>query len=104
MCAAARSMRTEASSRRRVMAVSSSQREPKARANASGRLKSNPLLKAIDEISPSLENLFARIGRETHDEVGVTRDAYGAKETLAGDILIDYAKSHGLDAGYDRVG
>jgi N-carbamoyl-L-amino-acid hydrolase len=36
--------------------------------------------------------------------VGITRDAYGARETAAGDILMDFAHRHGLEAGYDRVG
>src|ERR1051325_7770426 len=90
------------SPRRQAMAVSSGQREP--RPLAGGRPPHHPPLHAIDENAPSLADLFAPIGGATKDEAGVTRDAFGAKETIAGDILIAYARSHGLDAGYDRVG
>lgn len=65
---------------------------------------SDRLPSIIDDLSPSLGELFAQIGARTGDDHGISRDAYGEAETAAGDLLIAYARKHGLEAGYDRVG
>jgi N-carbamoyl-L-amino-acid hydrolase len=62
------------------------------------------LLQSLDKLMPSLEALFDAIAARTSDGVGISRDAYGEVETAAADILIEYARSEGLDADYDRVG
>jgi N-carbamoyl-L-amino-acid hydrolase len=59
---------------------------------------------AIDALAPAITDVFAEIGRSSADHVGITRDAYGPRETAAGDILIEFAKRQKLEAGYDRVG
>lgn len=62
------------------------------------------LFDAIDALMPSLSGLFESIAERTSDGVGISRDAYGAIETAAGDRLIAFAREQGLDADYDRVG
>ena len=64
----------------------------------------NKFAEAIDNLTPSLADLFARIGAASRDGAGITRDAYGKRETASGDILIDFARQHGLMAEYDRRG
>ena len=65
---------------------------------------SDALVKAIDDLKPSLTDLFERIAEQTGDEHGISRASYGEAETAAGESLIAYARERGLDAGYDRVG
>jgi len=65
---------------------------------------SDALEKVVDGLKPSLNNLFARIAEQTGDEHGISRASYGKFETAAADSLIAYAREHGLDAGFDRVG
>jgi len=72
--------------------------------NASAKRLHNRLATAIDALAPAISDVFARIARSSADQVGVTRDAYGARETAAGDILIEFARRQELKAGYDRVG
>lgn len=62
------------------------------------------LLRVIDELAAPLENLFQEIGDASRDGAGITRDAFGARETKAGAILIDYASRNGLAAQFDRTG
>ena len=59
---------------------------------------------AIDRLSDDAAALFAQVRDATKDDVGVTRDAFGAKETAAGEILIGFCQRHGLAAGFDAVG
>ena len=65
---------------------------------------SDALLETIGGLTASLSDLFARIAERTGDENGISRASYGEVETAAAEILIDYARRQGLDAGYDRVG
>ena len=65
---------------------------------------SDALVKAVNDLKPSLTDLFARIADQTGDEHGISRASYSEAETAAADSLIAYAQDHGLDAGYDRVG
>lgn len=82
----------------------SPRRKPETGADPSNKRANDQLANAIDTLEPVLTQLFATIGAASRDEVGVTRDAYGERETAAGDILIDFARQHDLEAGYDRVG
>jgi beta-ureidopropionase / N-carbamoyl-L-amino-acid hydrolase len=59
---------------------------------------------AIDALSDEAAALFEEVRAATADVNGVTRDAFGAKETVAGEILIDFCRRHGLTAGFDAVG
>jgi N-carbamoyl-L-amino-acid hydrolase len=59
---------------------------------------------AIDRMSAAAAALFAEIRDATTDGIGITRDAYGAKETAAGEILIRFCQQHGLLSGFDAVG
>ena len=65
---------------------------------------SDALVNAVNDLKPSLTDLFARIADQTGDEHGISRASYGEAETAAGESLIAYARERGLDAGYDRVG
>lgn len=47
------------------------------------------------------EYLFRQIKEATDDGVGVTRESYGRGETVALQILFDYASQQGLDCRYD---
>ena len=59
---------------------------------------------AIDRMADDAGALFDEVRAATADISGVTRDAFGAKETAAGEILIDFCRGHGLTAGFDAVG
>ena len=59
---------------------------------------------AIDALEPKLTALFAKIGEASQDSVGITRDAYGERETAAAEKLLSFARAAGLEANYDRVG
>jgi N-carbamoyl-L-amino-acid hydrolase len=58
----------------------------------------------IDQLTGEAAALFAEIGEATKDVVGITRDAYGAKETIAAQLVMDFAERHGLSASFDPVG
>jgi N-carbamoyl-L-amino-acid hydrolase len=59
---------------------------------------------AIDNLSDAAAALFEQVRAATADIVGVTRDAFGAKETAAGEILIEFCRKQNLAAGFDAVG
>src|SRR6516162_2513861 len=59
---------------------------------------------AIDFMSAAAAALFDEVRAATADVNGVTRDAFGAKETAAGEILIAFCRRHGLTAQWDAVG
>jgi hypothetical protein len=59
---------------------------------------------AIEQLSDAAAALFDEVRAATADVTGVTRDAFGAKETAAGEILIDFCHRHGLAAQFDPVG
>jgi beta-ureidopropionase / N-carbamoyl-L-amino-acid hydrolase len=58
---------------------------------------------AIDSLSDDAAALFDEVRAATADVSGVTRDAFGAKETVAGEILIEFCRRRGLTAGFDAV-
>ena len=82
----------------------SGQANPETGFGASVKRLNYRLSVAIDALAPAITDVFAEIGRSSADQVGITRDAYGPRETAAGDILIEFAKRQKLEAGYDRVG
>jgi len=45
---------------------------------------------AIEQLSAAAAALFEEVRAATADVNGVTRDAFGAKETPAGEIMIDF--------------
>jgi beta-ureidopropionase / N-carbamoyl-L-amino-acid hydrolase len=59
---------------------------------------------AIDAMASAASALFDEVRAASVDVTGVTRDAFGAKETVAGEILIDFCRRHGLAAQFDAVG
>jgi N-carbamoyl-L-amino-acid hydrolase len=59
---------------------------------------------AIEQLSDAAAALFDEVRAATADVNGVTRDAFGAKETAAGEILIAFCRRHGLAAQFDAVG
>src|SRR5262249_28296837 len=59
---------------------------------------------AIDNLSVAAAALLEQVRAATADMVGVTRDAFGAKETAAGEILIEFCRKQNLAAGFDAVG
>src|SRR5688572_18257659 len=50
------------------------------------------------------EDLFRRLGDESRDEPGVTRDAYGVGEQRAHDAVAGVARELGLDTAVDPAG
>lgn len=59
---------------------------------------------AIDAMADAAAALFDEVRAATADVNGVTRDAFGTKETVAGEILIAFCRRHGLAAQWDAVG
>jgi len=59
---------------------------------------------AIEQLSDAAAALFDEVRAATADVSGVTRDAFGAKETAAGELLIAFCRRHGLAAQFDAVG
>jgi acetylornithine deacetylase/succinyl-diaminopimelate desuccinylase-like protein len=57
----------------------------------------------IDSLRDSAAALFEEVREATADIHGVTRDAFGAKETRAGEILIEFCGRHVLEARFDEV-
>jgi beta-ureidopropionase / N-carbamoyl-L-amino-acid hydrolase len=58
---------------------------------------------AIDSLRDDAAALFEKVRAATADVNGVTRDAFGTKETVAGEILIEFCRRRGLTAGFDAV-
>jgi beta-ureidopropionase / N-carbamoyl-L-amino-acid hydrolase len=59
---------------------------------------------AIEQLSDAAAVMFDEVRAATADANGVTRDAFGAKETVAGEILIAFCRRRGLAAQFDAVG
>jgi len=64
-------------------------------------LTSNTL---VDNLMPELSALFDTIRDQSRDGAGVTRDAFGPRETQAADTLVVFARRKGLEAGPDAAG
>jgi beta-ureidopropionase / N-carbamoyl-L-amino-acid hydrolase len=58
----------------------------------------------VDALAAGASRLFQDIAEATRDEVGITRDAFGSRETRAGDLVAAFARHEGLNAFYDETG
>lgn len=58
----------------------------------------------VDKLMPELSALFDTIREQSRDGAGVTRDAFGARETQAANTLSVFARSKGLQADADAAG
>lgn len=58
----------------------------------------------MQELRTMAERIFSDIRCLTSDGVGVTRESYGRRETLAAEYLRDFAQSQGLETSVDRAG
>jgi beta-ureidopropionase / N-carbamoyl-L-amino-acid hydrolase len=58
----------------------------------------------VDKMMPELAALFDTIRDQSRDGAGVTRDAFGSRETQAADTLAAFARRKGLEAGPDAAG
>src|SRR5947209_20359108 len=62
------------------------------------------MIEVIEALTPALSALFNKIRDDSRDGEGVTRDAFGPRETQAGKTIADFAKSHGLEISTDHGG
>jgi len=62
------------------------------------------VLRRIDELMPELTVLFDQVARDSSDGKGVTRDAFGPRETQAAKILATFANKMGFETTYDCGG
>jgi N-carbamoyl-L-amino-acid hydrolase len=62
------------------------------------------LLGAIDVLMDDAKAIFSDIATFSNDGIGITREAFGSKETEAGSRIQHFAEAHDLRAGFDRVG
>src|SRR5262249_2465677 len=58
----------------------------------------------VDKLMPELSTLFDTIRDQSRDGAGVTRDAFGPRETQAADTLAAFARRKGLEAGSGAAG
>jgi len=58
----------------------------------------------IEDMAPSLAALFDRIREDSRDGEGVTRDAFGPRETQAGETIAAFVKQRGLATSTDHGG
>ena len=61
-------------------------------------------VKTIDESAASLAGLFDKIRDDSRDGEGVTRDAFGPRETQAARTIEAFARNRGLETAYDQGG
>jgi len=64
----------------------------------------NQSIVTIENLMPALAALFKKIGVDSRDGDGVTRDAFGARETQAATTLAAFARGEGLETSYDHGG
>jgi beta-ureidopropionase / N-carbamoyl-L-amino-acid hydrolase len=62
------------------------------------------LAKAVVDVMPTAESLFAELAEKTSDPPGVTRDSYGAGEQTAHEICAATAREMDLDVWTDDAG
>jgi beta-ureidopropionase / N-carbamoyl-L-amino-acid hydrolase len=62
------------------------------------------IFNTIETLTPSLTALFAKIRDDSRDGEGVTRDAFGPRETQAGETVAAFAKRHGFETSRDHGG
>lgn len=65
---------------------------------------SQTVLDSIESLTPSLTALFDRIGNDSRDGEGVTRDAFGPRETQASRTIAAFAERHGFETSTDHGG
>ena len=53
---------------------------------------------------PAASGVFDDIKAASRGAVGVTREAFGERETRAAELVQVFARAHGLETGYDHVG
>src|SRR5262249_46024619 len=58
----------------------------------------------VDNLMPELSTLFDTIRDQSRDGAGVTRDAFGPRETQAAGTLAAFARRKGLEAGSHAAG
>jgi N-carbamoyl-L-amino-acid hydrolase len=58
----------------------------------------------IESLTPALTALFAKIREDSRDGEGVTRDAFGARETQAGETVAAFAQRRGFETSTDHGG
>jgi N-carbamoyl-L-amino-acid hydrolase len=59
---------------------------------------------AIEIMTPGITALFAKIRDASRDGKGVTRDAFGSRETHAGEMVANFAQHHGFETSTDHGG
>ena len=64
----------------------------------------NSLTGSIEKLKPELAALFDKIRDDSRDGEGVTRDAFGPRETQAASTVETFAKGEGLETSYDHGG
>ena len=62
------------------------------------------IFNTIETLTPSLTALFAQIRDDSRDGEGVTRDAFGPRETQARETVAAFAKRHGFETSSDHGG
>lgn len=58
----------------------------------------------LQTLAPSLAALFEKIGADSRDGGGVTRDAFGSRETQAALTLSEFVRDEGLETSFDHGG
>lgn len=62
------------------------------------------LVNAIEDLRPALGALFDKIGADSRDGAGITRDAFGPRETQAAMTIAEFSHKQGLETCFDRGG
>lgn len=73
------------------------------RLNWSNNVKEK-LIREIETLAPQARAMFDDIAALTHDGEGITREAFGERETMAGNRLCDFASEEGIAGATDHVG
>lgn len=62
------------------------------------------LIQEIEKLAPQARAMFDDIAAMTHDGEGITREAFGQRETSAGTRLKEFASAEGIECATDHVG
>jgi N-carbamoyl-L-amino-acid hydrolase len=62
------------------------------------------VVNSVESLMPALTALFGKIREDSRDGEGVTRDAFGPRETEAAKTVEAFAKGEGLETAYDHGG
>ena len=66
-------------------------------------MKPSDLARATGALLPDARRLFAELRASSTDGDGVTREAYGPRETAAQDVVARFARAEGLAVEHDRA-